>query len=78
MVRITKPKSNFMPLTSASKLDPDAILATFVAADMGEVYKARDTRLDFLINTEREDSSKSPIIVIIDWTAAIEEGTSTP
>jgi hypothetical protein len=32
----------------------------------------------FLINTELEDSSKSPIIVILDWTAAIEEGTFTP
>ena len=78
MVRIKAPKTTLMPLTPARKPGPDEILPTLGAADMGEVSKDRDTRLDFLINTERGDSSKSPTIVILDWTAAIEEGTSTP
>jgi hypothetical protein len=44
----------------------------------GEVSKDRDTRLNFLTNTDLEDAGNPYIIAILDWTAEIEGGTSTP
>jgi len=35
-----------VPLSSGDKLGPHEILAAIGAGGMGEVYKARDTRLD--------------------------------
>ena len=67
-----------MPLKPDTKLGPYKIISPLGAGGTREVFKVRDTRLDSLINTKLEDSSKSLIIFILDWTAAIEEGTSTP
>ena len=38
-----------MPLPTGSRLGPYEILALIGAAGMGEVYKARDTRLDRIV-----------------------------
>lgn len=38
-----------MPLSVGDKLGPDKILATIGAGGMGEVWKARDTRLDRIV-----------------------------
>jgi len=38
-----------MPLTSGAKLGPYEIVAPLGAGGMGEVYRARDTRLDRIV-----------------------------
>ena len=43
------PKYTLMPLTSGSKLGPYEILDLIGAGGMGEVYRARDTRLDRIV-----------------------------
>ena len=42
-----------MPLSAGDKLGPYEILAPLGAGAMGEVYKARDTRLDRTIAIKR-------------------------
>jgi serine/threonine protein kinase len=41
-----------MPLSAGDKLGPYEILSAIGAGGMGEVYKARDTRLDRIVAFE--------------------------
>ncbi len=41
-----------MPLTTGTRLGPYEILSPIGAGGMGEVYKARDTRLDRIVAIE--------------------------
>src|SRR5713226_8114594 len=42
-------RDSFMPLPTGARLGPYEILAAIGAGGMGEVYKARDTRLDRVV-----------------------------
>lgn len=90
-----------MSLSGGSKLGPYEILSALGSGGMGEVYRARDARLDrtvaikvlpaqvasdpdfrlrfqredgrFLINVTTDEATASPITVILNWTAGLNE-----
>ena len=49
-----------MPLSAGDKLGPYVVMAPIGAGGMGEVYKARDTRLDRTVAIKISNADKSP------------------
>jgi eukaryotic-like serine/threonine-protein kinase len=62
-----------MPLSAGSRLGPYEIESAVGAGGMGEVYRARDTRLDraVAIKTLPEALSHDPVTVAVNWSAAL-------
>ena len=68
-------------LASGARLGPYEVVSAAGAGGMGEVYKARDTRLDrvtrdgqrFLLNVPLEQAAAAPITVVLNLTAGLKK-----
>ena len=58
-----------MPLAPGEKLGPYEIVAPLGAGGMGEVWKARDTRLDRMVAIKIQ----TPITVVLNWETALKK-----
>ena len=54
---VKQPYNLIMPLTPGTTLGPYEILSPIGAGGMGEVFKARDTRLERTVETSDDDAS---------------------
>jgi len=66
-----------MTLSAGARLGPYEILDPLGAGGMGEVYRARDTRLERQVVVRRvatvEDLTASPLTVVLNWTSDLKK-----
>jgi eukaryotic-like serine/threonine-protein kinase len=58
-----------MTLTNDTRLGPYEVTAPIGSGGMGEVYRARDTRLGRDVATQ----TAPPITVVVNWSAGLEK-----
>jgi serine/threonine protein kinase len=60
-----------MPLVSGTRLGPYEVISPIGAGGMGEVYQARDPRLNRTVAVKVQTSGSSPIVVVLNWTSGL-------
>jgi serine/threonine protein kinase len=60
-----------MPLGSGTRLGPNEVISPIGAGGTGEVYQARNPRLNRTVAVKVQNSSSSPIVVVLNWASRL-------